>query len=248
MSAAALSPPTNLIPRFALFIEAVKRTVGEGLLRRPDTLGPLSILLGNYLSATLRRLAALHARFAAGKLAAAPRARRPAERAVTERTRSERRPAAIPRGPVLLTVFRASFDEQLRTLLDDPEMRALLAASPRAGRLLRPLWRKLSDGPLPEVLRLPPRPRRPRVKPAAGPPGLRPVVSPNGFIQWEPTPCFPALGKPPRPKPAPATTTPAPPAAVPPPAARPPDWGRPPVPTAAPRPSVSSWVMLLFER
>src|SRR6185437_2594632 len=192
MSAAALSPPTNLIPRFALFIAAVKRTMGEGLLRRPDTLGPLSILLGNYLSATLRRLSALHARFAAGKLPAAPRARRPAaERAATDHPRPERRPPAIPRGPVLLTVFQASFDEQLRTLLDDPEMRALLAASPRAGRLLRPLWRKLSGGPLPEVLRLP------RFKPAAGPPGLRPVVSANGFIQWGPTPCFPALGAPP---------------------------------------------------
>jgi hypothetical protein len=248
MSAVALSPPTNLIPRFALFIAAVKRAIGEGIGRRHDTLGPLSILLETYLSATLRRLTALHARFAAGKLPAAPRARRPAaERAVRERTRPERRPPAIPRGPVLLTVFRASFDEQLRTLLDDPEMRALIAASPRAGRLLRPLWRKLSVDPLPEVLRLP------RFKPAAGPPGLRPVVSPNGFIQWEPTPCFPALGAPPRPKPAPATTKPvapiaAPPPTAPPPTAPPPDWGRPPVPTAAPRPPVSSWVMLLFER
>jgi hypothetical protein len=248
MSAAALSPPTNLIPRFALFIEAVKRTMGEGLLRRPDTLGPLSILLGNYLSATLRRLAALHARFTAGKRPAAPRARRPAERAATDHPRPERRPPAIPRGPVLLTVFQASFDEQLRTLLDDPEMRALLAASPRAGRLLRPLWRKLSGGPLPEVLRLPPRPRRPRVRPAAGPPGLRPVVSPNGFIQWEPTPCFPALGKPPRPKPASATITPAVPVATPPPAARPPDWGHPPIPAARPRRPLPDWLPLLFER
>jgi hypothetical protein len=146
---------------------------------------------------------------------------------------------------VLLTVFRAGFGEMLQTLLDDPEMRALMAASPQAGRILRPLWRKLTPDPLPAVLRLPP---RPRVKPAAGPPGLRPLVSPNGLIQWEPTPCFPALGKPPRPKPAPATIKPDAPVAAPPPAERPPDWGRPPVPTAAPRPSVSSWVMLLFER
>jgi len=48
----------------------------------------------------------------------------------------------------------------LQALLDDPEMRALLAASPQAGRILRPLWRKLSPRPLPDVLRLPPRPRR----------------------------------------------------------------------------------------
>ena len=63
---------------------------------------------------------------------------------------------------MLLTVFRAGFDGMLQALLDDPEMRALLAASPRAGRLLRPLWRKLSPHPLPEVLRLPPRPPRPK--------------------------------------------------------------------------------------
>src|SRR6185312_9698929 len=75
-----------------------------------------------------------------------------------------RRPPAIPPGPVLLTVFRAGFDEMLQALLDDPEMRALLTASPQAGRILRPLWRKLSTYPLPPVLRLPPRPRR--AKPA----------------------------------------------------------------------------------
>jgi hypothetical protein len=241
MSAAAtLSPPTGLIPRFSLFIEAVKRTVGEGLLRRPDTLGPLAILLGNYLSATLRRLAALHARFAAGKLPARPRARRP-----TVERDAERRPPVIPPGPVLLTVFQAAHDEMLQALLDDPEMRALLAASPQAGRILRPLWRKLSPRPLPAVLRLPARPRPPRVRPVAGPPGLRPVVSPNGFVQWEPTPCFPALGKPPRPNPAAATTQPAAPAAAPP-AARPPDWPDPPA--AKPRPFPPPFVMGLFQR
>jgi hypothetical protein len=150
---------------------------------------------------------------------------------------------------VLLTVFRAGFDEMLQALLDDPEMRALLAASPQAGRILRPLWRKLSTYPLPPVLRLPPRPRRPRPprvtrpKAARTAPGLRAVVSPNGFIQWEPTPCFPALGKPLRPKPAATTIQPA----APPPAARPPDWGRP-APPAKPRPPLPDWLPLLFQR
>ena len=160
------------------------------------------MLLGNFLSGTLRRLAALHARFAAGKLPAAPRARRPAAALAADRPRAEPRPPGIPRGPVLLTVFQAGFDGQLQALLDDPEMRALLAASPRAGRLLRPLWRKLSPRPLPEVLRLPPRPPRPkppgrsrpswpgprtpriaRAKPSAPPPVTAGL--------WEPTPCLP---------------------------------------------------------
>jgi hypothetical protein len=162
MSAAALSPPTGLMPRFSQFINGIKRTIGDIVLYRHEVM-PLILPLGAFLTATQRRLTALHARFVAGKLAAAPRAPRPgAERAPTERTLSERRPPAIPPGPVLLTVFRAGFDEMLQALLDDPEMRALLAASPQAGRILRPLWRKLSPRPLPAVLRLPPRPRKPR--------------------------------------------------------------------------------------
>ena len=202
MSAATLSLPTGLMPRFALFINGIKRTIGDIVLYRHEVM-PLILPLGAFLTATQRRLTALHARFVAGKLAAAPRARRPlAEGVAAERPKSEPRPPGIPPGPVLMTVFRVGFDEQLQALLDDPEMRALLAASPQAGRILRPLWRKLSPRPLPEVLRLPPRPRKPRlprVKPpavarakvarvarAAGPAPLRLVDG-----QWEPTPCLP---------------------------------------------------------
>ena len=74
MSAVALSLPTGLMPRFALFINGIKQTIGEIMLWRHEVV-PLAMLLGDYLSGTLRRLAALHARFAAGKLPAAPRAR-----------------------------------------------------------------------------------------------------------------------------------------------------------------------------
>jgi hypothetical protein len=106
---------------------------------------------------------------------------------------------------VLLTVFRAGYDEMLQVLLDDPEMRALLAASPQAGRILRPLWRKLTPYPLPAVLRLPPRPRRAK-PPQPKPPvvaratvarvartvrAARPAPSPVTAGLWEPTPCLP---------------------------------------------------------
>jgi len=225
----------------------VKRALGEGLGDRHDARWPLAILLGSYLSATLRRLGALHARFAAGRLPIAPRPRRPAaERATAERP--ERRPPAIPRGPVLLTVFRAAFDEQLRTLLDDPEMRALLAAAPQAGRLLRPLWRKLSPDPLPEALRLPPRPRRVRAQQPSSAPELRLVPSPDGLPLWEPTPCFPPWGAPPRLNAAPALApAPATRPAAPPPPARPPDWGRP-APSAPRTTALPRWLPLLFQR
>ena len=202
MSAAAPSLPTGLMPRFTLFINQVKRTMGEVMLYRHDTT-PLAMLLWEYLSTTLRRLTALHARFAAGKLAAAPRARRPlAERVAAECPRAEPRPSGIPPGPVLMTVFGAGFDGILQALLDDPEMRALLAASPQAGRILRPLWRKLSPRPLPEVLRLPPRPRQPK-PPRAKPPVVarprtpriaraKPCEPPPATAGlWEPTPCLP---------------------------------------------------------
>ena len=180
------------MPRFTLFINAMRWTLGQIMLMRHDTV-PLAVLLGDYLSATLRRLAALHARFAAGKLPAGPRVRRPvAERVAAERPPPEPRPPGLPPGAVMMTVFREGFDEQLQALLDDPEMRALLAASPQAGRILRPLWRKLSPRPLPEMLRLPPRPRRakppvvarprtPRIVRAAGPAPLRVVAG-----LWEP--------------------------------------------------------------
>jgi hypothetical protein len=209
MSGIALSPPTGLMPRFGLFCNGLKQIMGEVMLYRHDTT-PLAMLLWEFLTATQRRLTALHARFAAGTLPAVPRAPRAVpDRATADRPRAERRGAerrapAIPAGPVLLTVFRVGFGQMLQILLDDPEMQALLAASPQARRILRPMWRKLTPDPLPAVLRLPPRPprppgprkprppepRQPRAK-VAGAPGLRPVVLPNGFIQWERTPCLP---------------------------------------------------------
>ncbi len=157
-------PPTNVIHRFGLFIEGLKRAMAEGIGRRHDTLGPLAVLLWHYLGRTLRRLAALHAGFADGTLAAAPR-RSAAPRRPSDRPTTMRRPPRIPRGPVLLQYYLIHFVPQLRALVEEPEMRALLEASPQAGRLLRPLWRKLTTDPLPEPLRLPGKPPRSAAEP-----------------------------------------------------------------------------------
>ncbi len=188
MSAAAPpSTPTGLVPRFALFIGVMKRCMADGIdwRRRQGTLGSLGLIAGplwNYLSHTLRRFAALHARFAAGRLppAGARRAPRPAPRATAPldhpapdtnnhapdtaapETAVPAPPPPIPRGPVFLEYGMGGSASHLREMLDEPEMRAFLAASPQARRILRPLWRRLSADPLPEALRPPPRPRRPR--------------------------------------------------------------------------------------
>ena len=147
-------------------IEAMKRGLGDTLDRRrmiggpqDPRLLPITEWLWHYLMDTRRRLTALHARFVAGKLPAAPRRR------ATARPAAERPAQNARHGGARCCVFRAGrcwgrirprgLRGELRELLDDPEMRALLAASPQAGRLLRPLWRKLTTEKLPEMLRLP---------------------------------------------------------------------------------------------
>ncbi len=192
-------PPTGVIHRFSRFIGGLKRAMTESIRPREDALAAMAVPLWNYLGRTLRRLAALHARFAAGTLA--PAANCGAPRRASDRSTPVRRPPRIPPGPVLLRYRLVHFVAPLRELLDDPEMRALLAASPQAGRLLRPLWRKLTPDPLPELLRLPPKrpkpPRSPRPRlarperarppesPATAPPRRRPASA------AKPPPCLP---------------------------------------------------------
>jgi hypothetical protein len=86
---------------------------------------------------------------------------------------------------VLLRYRLVHFAAPLRALVEEPEMRALLAASPQAGRLLRPLWRKLTPDPLPEPLRLPPKPPRSAVEPEeAGAALAAPPETPPGAYIW----------------------------------------------------------------
>ena len=60
-----------------------------------------------------------------------------------------------------------AFGSQLRHLLTEAECAAFLAACPQAGRILRPLLRMLSADPVPEIVRLPPKPVVPAAKAAA---------------------------------------------------------------------------------
>ncbi len=185
----SVPPSTGLIDRFGLFIDRVKRAIADGIGRdhaRRDhaRLGPLAVLLWNYFGRTLRRLAALQARLAAGTLetrdprrSAAPRPA--ADRPAPDVPAPRRWPLRLPRAAVLVQFQTGHLVAPLQALIADPEMLALLAAAPQAGRLLRPLWRLLTPDPLPPQLRLPPRrsgqcrpsgPREPDTAPPHGPP------------------------------------------------------------------------------
>ena len=165
----APSTPTGLMCRFGLLVERLRWTLADWVDRNPrnrDVLGPLALLLWKYLQRTTRKLAALHAQFAAGTLA--PRKDR-APRRAAEPAESTSRGTPLPSGPVLARFGAGYLGAWLLALVEDAEMQALLAASPQAGRLLRPLWRRLTNDPLPAPLRLPPKPPRsaPPLAPAA---------------------------------------------------------------------------------
>ncbi len=163
-----LTPPAPDV-RFAAIIGLLCRTVGArgggGRLA-----GPLVILIWTRLRRMGARFAALAARLAAGRR---PVARR---RARAPRPAPPASPSRLPRGFAWLVrrvPEAASAASQLQHLLAEPEMAALLAAAPQAGRILRPLCRMLGVRP-PAVVALPPRPaeRSANSRPSAsfGPP------------------------------------------------------------------------------
>ena len=174
--------PTGLMERFGVFITRLKQAVADGSGRNKALMGPLTLLLRAYLSRTLDRLSRLHAQFLAGTLpapcpaGAAPRQsaeHQSAEQRSTGCAAPEARAASprIPTGHVFVPFFVAHLYHALDELMADPEMLALLQAAPQAGRILRPLWRRMTAAPLPEILMLPKRPRRSRqtVPPAPEP-------------------------------------------------------------------------------
>ena len=147
-------------------------------------LGGLSVIL---VWARLRRLGSRIARLAARLEAGAkPAPPRPA----AARPKPPRPRKRLPEGRawlVRLVPEAASGASQLQHLLAEPEMAALIAASPQMGRLLRPLCLMLGVAPSPELVKPPPatpaapaRPaacRAPGTWPPAPAPGPRRTVS-----------------------------------------------------------------------
>ena len=159
-----MSPPAPAA-QFAAIIDLLCRTVaariGGGRLA-----GPLIILICRRLRRMATRFAALAARAGARPRPATAVARRPA----SPRPASARPAPALPRGVawlVRLVPESSAAASQLQHLLTGPEMAALTAAAPQAGRILRPLCRMLGVRPPAHLVLPPPARRAPKARPAS---------------------------------------------------------------------------------
>ncbi|MBN8889969.1 MAG: hypothetical protein ABS99_00215 [Acetobacteraceae bacterium SCN 69-10] len=144
-------------------------------------LSPLLVLVWFRLGHTLARLDRLATRWHHGRLRPAPRpgrrrARRPAPRNYPAEAWLPRRTPAGHAWLIRLHQPMAQFIPRIQALLDDPEIVALCAAAPQAGRLLRPLCRMFAITPpahlagpgAPREAKPPkPRPRNPAPPPFA---------------------------------------------------------------------------------
>lgn len=128
--------------RFALVIDGLCRAVAAQISVRSMT-GALILLIWRRLRRINVRFQALAAAIRSGahcRAQAAPR------RAATHRASRPASPGLPREFAWLLRLVpweAACFAGQLRVVLADPEMVALIAASPRAGSILRPLCRML---------------------------------------------------------------------------------------------------------
>jgi hypothetical protein len=195
----SLSLPFTPLAHWLTLIVAGLKKAAAARAGRDHAVAPLVMLLWTRLARLTARFDALVARLTAGHPAAPARQRtRPASTAPARKA-----PAAglrLPRSQAwlirLLPGEAASYGCQLQALLADPQMAALLAAAPEAGRILRPLCRLLAIAPegllaLPSAAGKPaPKPRPAKPAPPPEPPsaisliwaaltGLPPGVTPD---------------------------------------------------------------------
>ncbi len=158
--------PVLLADRFSFVIKLIVMALGNPRKTAPLS-GPFALLI-------FRRICALRNRFFA-TLARGPITPRPPSASAPTRTTqppSNPTPATTPSAPLRLpTRFGwllrllpqseiATARGQLTTLLDDPDMIALLATHPTLGRSLRPLCRLLGITPPGHLCSAPQRPPR----------------------------------------------------------------------------------------
>ncbi|MHB1302214.1 MAG: hypothetical protein ACYCZB_01890 [Acidiphilium sp.] len=193
------APPTPPTPaeRFARCIRDLRDVIAaQGLaIRLPS---PLILLVW----ARIRRLAF---RFAQS-VANSPRPRKPRPADARPRPAKPRERAAgepcLPTGYAwlrrLIPDYRINFCVgAIRDILENPEMAALIAATPTAGRALRPLCHILGI-PLPPNLRLPSRPKPEKPANRRSRPKPRIASRKHPLVRDAIAPKRPARAKPPR--------------------------------------------------
>jgi len=176
--------------RLAPIIAGLCRAVASQAVAH-RALAPLLVLVWSRLRRMAARFACLAGRADAGALPSrgVPRPRASGPRPSGSR---ERLPPGLPSGfawLVRLVPEAACYGAQLQHLLSDPAVAALLAATPHAGRVLRPLCRMLGVTPGPALTPSVARERAPapgspaRGSPARGSPGRGRDAAAQGAIR-----------------------------------------------------------------
>ncbi len=146
-------PTSTAAGVFAQIIEGLRHTVPK-FIAKDRNAGPLIILIWSHLGRLARRFASIAARAEAGTLPA-PRLRRP----VTRRAGTVRAPGALPTSFAWLGQMMwetRTYGTQLQHLVTtDPEMMALMAASPEAARIVRSVFWMTCIRPVPACVRAP---------------------------------------------------------------------------------------------
>ncbi len=159
----SISDFTSLAGRFAQIIDDLCHAVPK-FIAQDRTAGPLIILIFNHLRRLGRQFAGLAARTQAGTLPA------PRRRSTVLRVGLTRAPGLLPTGFAwlgnLMPETRVYGCRLQQLVLNDPEMAALIAACPQAGRIVRSILWMTTQRPVPAILRV----SRPRLASASSRP------------------------------------------------------------------------------
>ncbi len=173
------SAPPTLAERFARIIAGLCRTVAAQIAGG-RLAAPMIVLIWTRLN----RLGVRFARVAArGEAGTPPRRRRQHPRPTRPRPAKPclAGPQTLPRGflwLLRLVPAASSGASQVRYLLADPEITALIEAVPEAGRILRPLCHMLGIRPPPSLRLARPSAPDPEAAAVRPPPSERPVTPP----------------------------------------------------------------------
>lgn len=170
------TPATALGQRYLPHIVDVCAYVAA-VAGRHRALAPLLVLVWVRLRRTLARLDRLALRWQQGRLSPRPRRSRAERQPPQIQPADASRPRRMPEGHAWLIRLHqplAQYAPRIEMLVHDPEIAALCAATPQAGRLLRPLCRMFAIEPPAYIARPAPparvRPRKPRPRKPESPP------------------------------------------------------------------------------